>query len=374
MTNEGPPCSHELGVDCFEEQPAWAKQAFAYRLLMLVTPKPLARRLHRRLFRFILPPGIDFPPGVDLPPGTLIPPGVEPPTIYEPGDPIPPGVTGPVGTVFPPGWTPEDPPPPGVVVPPGVVIPPGWTPPGPLPPGTIPPGKLPPGTGPNGTTPPLFIPPWEPGPPRRPPRAGGGVTIATTTVYGSTSDGCMRKIDTVWATARGAAVGEDLNDSASTYMPVASSLLAAPNYHIWRGWLFMDLSTVPVGATITACILKMTSYDEAESIMTVVQGTQADPLSTADYNNFTGAEFGHVTWALGGGGVPAPNQITFNATGLAYLTTVIGGTAKLCLREYTYDYLNAAPAAGPPYFRMGMWFQETATVANRPHLHLTYQH
>lgn len=135
----------------------------------------------------------------------------------------------------------------------------------------------------------------------------------------------------------------------------------------------MDLSTIPGAATITAAILKMTSYDAAESIMCVQAGTQADPMTTADFNNFTGTEFGHVTWALGGGGVPAPNQITFNATGLAYLNTVLGGTAKLCLREFTYDYSNSAPAPGPPYFRNGMWYQNTATVANRPHLDLTYQ-
>lgn len=177
MTNEGPPCSHDLGSDCFEAFPEWARKAFAYRLLLLLTPKPLTKRLHRKLFRFILPPGIEIPPGVELPPGVVVPPGVDPPTTYEPGDPVPPGVTVPIGTVFPPGWTPEDPPPPGVVVPPGVVIPPGWTPPGPLPPGTIPPGKLPPGQDQTGTTPPLYIPPFTPGPvSTRPPGGPGGVS------------------------------------------------------------------------------------------------------------------------------------------------------------------------------------------------------
>ena len=126
MTNEAPPCSQDLGLDCFEEYPKWAKQAFAYRLLMLITPKQLTKRLHRRLFRFILPPGIDLAPGVELPPGAIVPPG---------------------GT-----------------------IPPGWSTGDPLPPGTIPPGHLPPGTDQTGTTPPLYVPPWGPGPTRTGPR------------------------------------------------------------------------------------------------------------------------------------------------------------------------------------------------------------
>jgi len=120
MTNEAPPCTQGLDEDCFKAMPLWAKQAFAYRLLMLITPKALTRRLSRRLFRLILPPGVDIPPGMETPPGMVVPPG----------------------SVFPPGWSTGDP----------------------LPPGTIPPGTLPPGTDETGTTPPLYIPPFTPGP------------------------------------------------------------------------------------------------------------------------------------------------------------------------------------------------------------------
>jgi len=130
MTDQVPPCTQGLDEDCFKAMPVWAKQAFAYRLLMLITPKQLTKRLSRRLFRLILPPGV------------LIPPGVEPP--------------------------------PGMVVPPGSVFPPGWTTGDPLPPGTIPPGTLPPGTDQTGTTPPLYTAPWSPGPVSTP---GGAVGV-----------------------------------------------------------------------------------------------------------------------------------------------------------------------------------------------------
>lgn len=96
MTNTAQPCSKGLDADCFKAQPTWAKQAFAYRLLMTLCPRVLAKRLHRALFRFIIPAGVEIPPGIELPPGTIVTPG----------------------TVFPPGWTPEEPPPPGVEPPP----------------------------------------------------------------------------------------------------------------------------------------------------------------------------------------------------------------------------------------------------------------
>jgi len=132
MTDQAPPCTQGLDEDCFKAMPVWAKQAFAYRLLMLITPKQLTRRLSRRLFRLILPPDVVLAPGADLPPGTIVPPG----------------------TTVPIGWTTGDP----------------------LPTGTIPPGSLPPGTDQTGTTPPLYVPPFTPGPVKTaPPGSPGGV-------------------------------------------------------------------------------------------------------------------------------------------------------------------------------------------------------
>lgn len=114
------PCLKRLDANCFRARPAWAKQAFAYRLVNLLTPKPLTKRLPKGLRTALLAPGVMMPPGVELPPGTVIAPGAE--------------------------------------------IPAGWTTGDPLPPGAIPPGAIPPGAEATGVTPPGYVAPWEPGP------------------------------------------------------------------------------------------------------------------------------------------------------------------------------------------------------------------
>jgi hypothetical protein len=114
------PCADGLTKECFRAYPAWARQAFAYKLLHILLPKQLTKNLPRGLNLPLVPPGIVLPPGVELPPGTIIAPDVS----------------------FPPGWTPGDLPPPGVITPPGV---------SPTPPE-------------SGDTPPLYVEVWEPGP------------------------------------------------------------------------------------------------------------------------------------------------------------------------------------------------------------------
>ena len=121
MTNDKVhPCLKHLDADCFRARPAWAKQAFAYRIVHLLTPKALTKRLPKGLRRALLAPGLVIPPGVEMPPGVVVGPGGE--------------------------------------------IPAGWTPGDPLPPGAIPPGETPPGTEATGITPPTFVAPGEPGP------------------------------------------------------------------------------------------------------------------------------------------------------------------------------------------------------------------
>ena len=152
------PCAEGLTPLCFRAYPAWARQAFAYKLLHIMLPKQLTKNLPRGLNLALVPPGVVLPPGAVVPPGVVFPPG------WTPGDPAPPGVVIPPGTVFPSAWSPGDPAPPGVVIPPGTIFPPGWSPGDPAPSGVqLPPSvsPVPPG---SGITPPLYVAPWEPGP------------------------------------------------------------------------------------------------------------------------------------------------------------------------------------------------------------------
>lgn len=86
------PCLKQLDADCFRAHPAWAKQAFAYRLVHLLTPKPLTKRLPTTLRLALIAPGVDIPPGVEMPSGVVVSPGAEVPSTYSPGDPVPSGV------------------------------------------------------------------------------------------------------------------------------------------------------------------------------------------------------------------------------------------------------------------------------------------
>lgn len=114
------PCLHRIDAECFKAKPEWAKQAFAYKLVHLLFPPELTKRLPTTLRRALVAPGVIIPPGVELPPGMVAAPGAE----------------------FPPGWTPGDPWPPGVFEPP----------------------ELPPEVQITGPTPPTFVEPFGPGP------------------------------------------------------------------------------------------------------------------------------------------------------------------------------------------------------------------
>lgn len=136
------PCKDGLTAACFKAYPKWARQALAYKLLHILLPKQLTRRLPTMPF----PPNFSWPDAwngwlvFDLPPGT------------------------PLDQVFPQGWKPGDELPPGVTIKPGETIPPEWTP------AQIPPEFYVPGYIPievpeeTGALPPLYVGPFSPGP------------------------------------------------------------------------------------------------------------------------------------------------------------------------------------------------------------------
>jgi len=165
------PCQKRLDAECFRENPAWAKRALAYRLLHLLTPKQLTRRLPRGLRLALVAPGVDVPAGLALPDGTVVAPGTVLPSTWSMGDPVPVGVTITTGTVFPAGWTVSDPVPEGVTLDPGATFPAGWTPPDPVPVGIMPAAQISPETVASGVAPATYVEPWEPGPINQPGRA-----------------------------------------------------------------------------------------------------------------------------------------------------------------------------------------------------------
>ena len=209
MADERHPCIDGLTEECFRAYPEWAKQAFAYKLLNVLIPAEISKRLPKGLFPGIIGPGAILPPGWIPPPGVIVPPSYTVPPSWipftyftlDPGltwdeafppgwtaeEPLPPGVTIDAGVVFPVGWSAGDALPAGVTISPGAIFPPGWTPGDPLPPGVtinagaivpagwsptnpppnwfVPGGTPGPAIPPGGVLPPLYLAPWEPGPP-----------------------------------------------------------------------------------------------------------------------------------------------------------------------------------------------------------------
>lgn len=170
------PCLKRLDADCFRAHPAWAKQAFAYRLVHLLTPRRLTKRLPKGLRRGLIAPGVIIPPGVDVPAGMILSPGATLPAGWTAGDPLPAGITIAPGTAFPPGWHPGDPVPPGVIIAPGAFFPPGWLPGDPLPDGVFYAPTYPLGVDATGATPPTYTEVFAPGPVSTAPPGGAVAT------------------------------------------------------------------------------------------------------------------------------------------------------------------------------------------------------
>lgn len=321
------PCSERLDAECFKANPQWARQAFAYRLLHLLAPPQITRRLPRGLGKALIGPGAVLPPGMDLPPGTVVPPG---------------------GTV-PPDWKPGDP----------------------LPPGTMPPPETPPGTGDTGTTTPSYLDPAGPGPTHKP-SPPPPVTQVTVDIHSLATDGCVTIWGADWTAARNAPTGYTVSTGDERLSQAHQANNLAGTYYVNRSFFVFDLSAIPPAADILSATFTLLAYGSAYSTVSVQEGQQHEPLVTADFDAFTGSAFAAITWELGGGGADKINTFTLNPAGLAYLKSKFGTKAKLCTREHAHDYLNVSPDPPPTQFACGCYYKETSPAENTPTLHITY--
>lgn len=84
------PCLKGLTRDCFKAHPAFARRAFAYRLLHLLIPPRVARILPKTLQVPLAAPGTRIPLDIDFPPGIVLVPGCNFPAGWTQRDPMPP--------------------------------------------------------------------------------------------------------------------------------------------------------------------------------------------------------------------------------------------------------------------------------------------
>lgn len=321
------PCSAGLTQNCFKQHPAFAKQAFAYRLLHTITPKPLARKLPEILRDALVAGGVIVPPGLTLPPGVVVPPGS-----VLPVEPVP------VGEV--PG---------GALQPPSNMLPPD-----------IPVG---------GVIPPLYTAPWSPGPGQ-----GAGVitrpdTTTTLTIRAGVGDGVVYRTDPTWDAARNTSSGESENHTFHEYELAMAARYTGGQYSVFRSFFIFSLAGIPEGSIITDAVFVLAGTYYSQSSVCVQRSSHFEPLTTGAFNDFTGNLFGSVAWDNGTYPGYVHNEIPFNATGLTYLNNSIGGQAKLCAREYTHDYLDATPVG---INMNGCFYASTPTEDARPALVVKY--
>lgn len=172
-----------------------------------------------------------------------------------------------------------------------------------------------------------------------------------------------------WASVHDAGSGQNIRDAFAYHAAAADRI--DPTIWIRRSFLSFDLSNIPTDAIIVSCSFFCSLYVEGtpsgNTKVLLQKGTFPIPASVADFDSFTGASFGDVT-----GSSPlsyAPAEIIFNSTGIAYIQSIIGETARLCMREYTHDYLDTIPVNNEDYAYADI---ESIEVARQAYLKINY--
>jgi len=101
--------------------------------------------------------------------------------------------------------------------------------------------------------------------------------------------------------------------------------------------------------------------------VSVFEGTQDSPLTTGHFAAFTGNPFDTQQWLESAPVESIPTVVTLDAAGIAYVNSVIGSTAKFCLREYEHDVSDVSPLINTDS-RNGMIFSDYFVEAARPQL------
>lgn len=166
--------------------------------------------------------------------------------------------------------------------------------------------------------------------------------LDNTNYYGSTADGYVHHVDSVWDTVHDAGTGSDSSDNDSSYsiaIGANTTINKTVAYNIYRSFYYFDTSEIE--GTVSSCKLYIYGVDNNSGDVSAQEGTQADTLTTADYDacnpnpSTGGGTFGYnQSWSTS-----SYNEIEFNALGISKIN--IDGTTKICCRNYTYDYLDS---------------------------------
>lgn len=149
-----------------------------------------------------------------------------------------------------------------------------------------------------------------------------------------------------WSDVRDAVSGSVVEQPFEIQLSIATSHRRDPwsgieTYAVTRAFLNFDLSSW--SGLVKAVTLRIYGKGTKTSAVMVQQGTQGDhSLDLGDYTSFAGSSFANVIWQAN----DVANDFIFNESGIAYIQSVLGGKAKFCLRNRSYDYLNVDPNDG----------------------------
>ncbi len=212
---------------------------------------------------------------------------------------------------------------------------------------------------------------------------GGGGTPVTVPFYSTTGDGAIYARSTSWATAHNATSGSSVSSSSSTNY-VRAGKNSSTSFHIERGFIPFDTSTLPDNIMITDVKLKVyiasksNADNDGDDWVTVVQTSQPSltSLTTADYD-LAGA----VTNPVEGIDTGERKDITsvttgqylvfnLNTTGRSWIDKT--GYTKLGLRE-GHDALNSAYAGSSNTYNSLQWRTANYSgISYDPVLEVTY--
>lgn len=167
--------------------------------------------------------------------------------------------------------------------------------------------------------------------------ADGSVPAHT---YYASSDALIGNNDNDWDTVHDGVNGGGGSIINSTGVYLTENAHIIIGYNIQRSFLYFDTSSIPAGATIIEA--KLYLYGASNPYNTDIQvyeGTQADTLTTDDFDNYGSAWSSNIRIVVG-----QYNVITLNSTALSGIAK--GGTTKICLRQYDHDVLDVAPLTG----------------------------
>lgn len=192
--------------------------------------------------------------------------------------------------------------------------------------------------------------------------------------YSTSSDGYVQRLTKkgdaeTWEAVHSASEGTSVDTTATSYENAhEATAYVSPGQgltEIDRSFFYFDTSSLPSNCVVYEATFSLYGDTNAESHVCAMKGTQADTLTIADYDSFTGDEYGHTTgtWSITG-----YNNIVFNAQGRSDINKT--GTTKICTREYDHDYLDVDPGAS--HYRCGSCYSEYTGTDHDPKLFIKY--